>query len=126
MVKSNTNQFISINLSSTCIAVLLFGLDVLCVFFSPLFLCFLLHLRIYLYNQFRETVRAPNLSFFDKRICFTSILIESRCVILFRNEKYSARIRENQRKINYYCQRESELFYDVKAVYIATWDVIFY
>jgi hypothetical protein len=32
MVESNTNQFVSINLSSTCIAVLLFGLDVLCVF----------------------------------------------------------------------------------------------
>lgn len=32
LMKSNTNQFISINLSSTCIAVLLFGLDVLCVF----------------------------------------------------------------------------------------------
>lgn len=63
MVKSNTNQFISINLSSTCIAVLLFGLDVLCVFRSSLcvactpLLCHTTQLS-YLYNQFRKTVRA--------------------------------------------------------------------
>lgn len=52
MVKSNTNQFISINLSSTWIAVLLFGLDVLCVFLSSL------TNSGYTFNQFRETVRA--------------------------------------------------------------------
>lgn len=60
MMKSNTNQFISINLSSTRIAVLLFGLDVLCVFSSRQ--CFALtnsgYTFIRLYNQFGETVRA--------------------------------------------------------------------
>lgn len=49
MMKSNTNQLISINLSSTPVS--LFGLDVLCVSSASL------SPAPEPYNQFRETVR---------------------------------------------------------------------